>query len=278
MKKIQSDSVIPACIQRLLAAVSDMRQLSLSHIKLLEIQQKKTGQWVEDETSIFTKGGLTLLCAAWEAYIEDSAREATIFLIDNIRDPKDLPKNLRKAIAKEIKETSNDLSPWELAGNGWRAFIKSRFENLAMAGVNQLNTPKSNKIKDLYFKTLGIEDITKSWTWEMYNQKITTQWIDRLVSLRGSIAHGRNPDIVVGSYIIMFLTQLVIECAYRTHNHLVEHLAKLTEKNIWRTLFIDSNWERFEITKKEPPKPQHVIACLVEGTEHYAELVPDIPD
>jgi hypothetical protein len=70
---------------------------------------------------VLNKSAIVLICAFWEAYIEDVVAEGLAAIVTNAPDPGSLPEKLRKIVAKSIKTDVNELSPWALAGDGWKA-------------------------------------------------------------------------------------------------------------------------------------------------------------
>src|SRR5450759_106828 len=75
---------------------------------------------------VLNKSAIVLLCAIWEAYCEDVADEALRHLLAHLRDHNDLPEGRRRRIAKEQKEDKHELSPWKVAGTGWKAHLRTR--------------------------------------------------------------------------------------------------------------------------------------------------------
>lgn len=182
---------VPTHVGQFLKASSELKLLQSAHLEWLS--KTTTTDTFPDSESIFIRAGITLLCSAWEAYVEDLARNGITFLIQNCKDPKDLPASVRKSIAKEIKQDKNELSPWMLAGDEWRNIVLKRFENAIAREANALNSPKAHKVKSVFTEMLGIDDITSCWHWEMFDVSSVCDLIDHLVEIRGSIAHGRNP-------------------------------------------------------------------------------------
>jgi hypothetical protein len=263
---------LPPPIQNLLNALEEMDALNRAHVASIEKLDGDNG-WRKDCDSIFTKSGITLLCSAWEAYIEDTARDAARFMVDNISDPEDLPLEIRKTVAKAVKGEVNELAVWKISSEGWRSYIIDKFEELAMSRVNRLNSPKSQNIKSIFFTAIGVNDITKAWCWEGFDSQWSSSWIDILVTTRGAIAHGKKASITVGSYTMTFFKQLVFECAHRVNNRVAEHLESVTNKRIWGDFHVKQNWERFS-TLTELPHVDSIMMYERDGDIFYVEYVP----
>ena len=79
---------------------------------------------------VLNKSAIVLICAFWEAYIEDLADEALDAMVNGVADFNKLPLDLRKRLAKAVKTNPNDLSPWDLAGNGWQTALRNNLAAL----------------------------------------------------------------------------------------------------------------------------------------------------
>ncbi len=158
--------------------------------RLLEIHKDVAGdargrKW---GVEVLNKSGIILVCAFWEAYIEDVATEGLDALI-NIPDPSKLPLDLKKQIAKGIKSSPNDLSPWDLAGTNWKNSLSSNLASAKQKLIGNWNTPKSHNVRDLFATGLGIPDVTASWTRKWLSADSAKKKLDKFVVLRGEIAH-----------------------------------------------------------------------------------------
>lgn len=159
--------------------------------RLLEIHSDLAGDTPgrKHGVAVLNKSGVVLTCAVWEAYCEDLAAEAVKHLADNAASPDDLPKQLRKNLATELKAQRNELAVWALADDGWRAYLKTRLEDITEARNRKLNTPKSVNIRQLFVDAAGIADVTRCWRWRHMSAQSASKKLDSFVALRGSIAH-----------------------------------------------------------------------------------------
>jgi hypothetical protein len=94
---------------------------------------------------VLNKSAIVLLTAFWEAYCEDVAGEALEYIVRHTKDAGGLPQDLRKAVAKELKEEPHELAVWRLADTGWRTELASRLTALKEKRDRQLNTPKTQQ-------------------------------------------------------------------------------------------------------------------------------------
>lgn len=137
-----------------------------------------------------TRSGVVMLCAAWERYQEAVLVEGVTYLAKEIRDPNNLPLNVKKHLSKIAKNSQHELKPMELAGEGWRSIYVAQ----TIDETSSLNTPKSEKLKVLYERLAGVPDVSTYWS-------VGAQPIDDFVTVRGDIAHNgrKSPYIVAGT-------------------------------------------------------------------------------
>ncbi len=100
-----------------------------------------------------------------------------------------MPKELKKRIAKELKEDKNEIAVWTLADPGWRAVLTHRLSSLAEERNRKLNTPKAENIIDLFSVSSGLLDVTDRWCWRGMSVAQAKAKLNRYVRLRGAIAH-----------------------------------------------------------------------------------------
>lgn len=124
-----------------------------------------------------TRSGVLLLAGAWEVYIEEVLFEAAGFMcIDN---PASLPKEIKQEISKYVRKHNDETKEFTLAGNGWKQVY---LQEIVLPQTENLNTPKSHIINDLFKRLLGIEDISQHWPNRVF--------IDEFMTYRGALAHG----------------------------------------------------------------------------------------
>jgi len=137
---------------------------------------------------VLNKSGIVLMCAVWEAYVEDLAAEAIEHFVENGTAAK-LPVALREAVGKELKTDRDAASPWKLAGRGWKRELRSRLKGLQAQRNLSLNTPKAPQVDRFFETALGIPEVSDSWRWPGMNATRARAKLDEYVSLRGDIAH-----------------------------------------------------------------------------------------
>lgn len=133
-----------------------------------------------------TRGGVVMLCAAWELYLEHVLLEGLRFAIYSTGSPADLPTPVQKELSGFVKGHKHELKPLQLSGDGWRDVLGDRATNL----VGDLNTPKAGPVNQLFNRLLGIEQLSACWS-------IGADAVDEFVTARGDIAHrGRHSGYV----------------------------------------------------------------------------------
>jgi hypothetical protein len=138
---------------------------------------------------VLNRSGIVLVCAVWEAYSEDLAAEALRHLVENVASPTELPKRLRKQVATELKKDKNELSPWKLAGDDWKSYLKTRLAAFELERNRGLNTPTSRNIDQLFTDAIGLSEVSKSWYWAAMSADKARKKLDKYIVLRGDIAH-----------------------------------------------------------------------------------------
>jgi len=167
-----------------------------------------------------TRSGVVMLCAAWEHYCEALIRESAVYLCGQLNGPMELPKDVQKEISKAVKESSHELRPLHLSGDGW----KQVYQDHANALLNALHTPKSGKLNDHFRRLTGITKISSSWS-----QGENT--LDDFVSVRGDIAHqGRHANYVTIANLDSYRDQIRLY-AVETDNAISDYLKVATAKN-----------------------------------------------
>lgn len=159
--------------------------------RLLEIHNDLGGRQRgrRRKLEVFNKSAIVLITSFWEAYCEDRASEALYYIIHKAISADSLPKELRKEVAKELDKDNDETAMWKLAGEGWKGYLKERFDILKEKRNRKLNTPKHSYIDELFLTSIGLKNISKSWTWSRMTATKARSKLDKYVTLRGEIAH-----------------------------------------------------------------------------------------
>lgn len=183
---------------------------------------------------VLNKSAIVLITSFWEAYCEDIAAEGLNHLIEHAPGASALPEQLRKVIAKELKEHQHELRVWDLAGEGWRDVLRSRAEKLREARNRKLNTPKTQNIDELFLSALGIEEISLAWHWP---KKMTVararQKLDRFVTLRGEIAHRGQAGASVTKAQVVDYYEFIQKIGSKTGGRVNSQVKSITGTPLW---------------------------------------------
>lgn len=153
----------------------------------------------------FTRAALIFLCSSWEVYIEQVSNESGKIIAKKLNMPEELPKIVKKTISKKVKDSKNELSPFEFA-NDWREYYCSQIADY----TSRLNTPKKDKVMELFNKYLGISGE------KIISDVPSLGSINKIVSERGSIAHN--------IYVDEYLKKETVDKYYKIITQLVEEI------------------------------------------------------
>jgi hypothetical protein len=142
---------------------------------------------------VLNRAAVVMVCAAWEAYCEDIVSEAIRIITVDCQNSSLLPPVLRTFIGKKVKTAQNDQSPWDMAGDGWRAVVQVNAADAIKKLTGSWNTPKTAQVNELFKVSLGISEISKKWKWAKNPSTSTEGRLDDFVTLRGEIAHRLKP-------------------------------------------------------------------------------------
>lgn len=187
------------------------------------------------------KAAVVLITAFWEAYCEDIAAEGLQHLVDNITDFSDLPKKLRQDLARELKESKNELAVWDLAGDGWRDALTDRMVAYTASRNGRFNTPKPAQIDELFGKALGIERVSDTWKVKKPRRRATDlttpaearKQLTEFVELRGAIAHRGYADADITYLQVHDYFRLVERVVGKTGGSVNRHVKKVTGTPLW---------------------------------------------
>ena len=167
-----------------------------------------------------TRGGVLMLCAAWELYLEELAVECCRIFVDRLNSPDQLPLPVQKEISKVVRDSKHELKPLELAGDGWVTI----FQNHVGQSVSNLNTPKSNNLDPLFKRLLGVDEISSFWSEGKAE-------VNAFVSARGDIAHrGRDVGYVTINKLHEYRA-LIVKSVIDTDNSMADYIRDIMPEN-----------------------------------------------
>ncbi|MGQ4811024.1 HEPN domain-containing protein [Agrobacterium vitis] len=157
-----------------------------------------------------TRGGVLLLCAAWELYIEEVLIETVERCIERSPSPDNLPAPVQRTISDYVRSSKHNLKPLAMAGDGW----KTIYLEIAREWVVALNTPKKHNIDQGFHSIVGIADLSNCWT-------LGPAAINNFVEARGDVAHrGSDAGNIHMNVLRDTYKVQVTRCAIETDNAL----------------------------------------------------------
>jgi hypothetical protein len=211
------------------ANVQDIKNLLAFHA--LVGGQKKGRRY---QLEVLNKSAIVLITAYWEAYCEDIAAEALAHIVTHAKSAHVLPTELKKQLAKELKNAQHELEVWKIADGGWKTYLSERLETLRQKRNHDLNTPKSDQIDKLFLNALGIASMSRFWTWRKMNSSKAAQKLDAYVSLRGNIAHrGKDAETVRKDQVVDYFG-FIKRLAGKTGGTVNKHVRSITKKGLWK--------------------------------------------
>jgi hypothetical protein len=182
------------------------------------LSSRKPGR--KHNVEVINKSCVVLLCACWEAYVEDLAVAALEEMINVGGSHSIFPPKVLERVASTVQGPK----AWDLAGDGWRQVMKDNLQTVLAKTIQALNSPKTINVDDLFSKTIGLDGISKSWKWRGMRAESASAKLDALVRLRGDIAHR-----VAGAHSVTLnearaARELVFTLATLSNNAVAKHL------------------------------------------------------
>lgn len=168
-----------------------------------------------------TRGGIVLLCAAWERYTESVLEEGAAFLARK-HTRASLPANPKKLVEGFVNGRKSSFTMATLDANLEAAMVEAvRFKTVGPpGGAGGLNTPKHENLKRLFDSILCVPDIGTAWS-------AGTKPIDDFVRARGDVAHRGGQAKYVHFAVLTKAVKLVSTYVVETDNFLSDHLRTL---------------------------------------------------
>jgi hypothetical protein len=136
-------------------------------------------------TEVLNKSAVVLLLACWEAYLEDVAAHAFDSMLKHCTKPAQLPKEVIKRVGHSLREVKDERAIWRLAGDGWKTALSEYVDT----AIQKFHNPNSVSVDDLFLRILGMENMSQCWHWTGMSSTRAKTKLDRIVTIRGSIAH-----------------------------------------------------------------------------------------
>lgn len=187
--------------------LNDVHRLVLLHRRLSGIGPGKRG------LGHLTRGGLLLLCAAWERYVETVLLVGARAVARRLPSYTSLPAGPRQKVVDHARNNGNAWTVAQLASPDW---VEIYVDSMT-ARIDKLHTPKHYKLKPLFEDFLAVPDIGIAWT-------MGTAVIDDFVKLRGEVAHRGGQSQYVRFSQLENYEIVITRYVKETDNFLSDHL------------------------------------------------------
>lgn len=178
---------------------------------------------------VLNKSAIVLVVASWEAYVEDTASSALSFLIEHASSHDAIPKNVLERVGQKYQ----GVNSWKLAGDGWKKCLQDNYKEVLSSTTGKLNTPKPSQVDELFAKTIGLTNLSKHWKWSGRPNEKCISALERLIELRGSIAHRVKHHDKVWKKDVREAVDLVSRIAARTSNVTRDYVSKTVGEQPW---------------------------------------------
>ena len=199
---------------------------------------------------ILNKATYVLVASLWEAYCQDIVTEALDILVDHAPTWEQLPRQLARDIAKELRNNNMPLlAPWELAGDGWRAYIKDRQEAHSYQRNYDFSGPNSANVERLFSESLGLRDIRDSW--KQADSLTICSDLDSHLDRRNNIIHQIEAGPMVNKRDVKDFYFVVRRLVRHTDQVVDDMLTNSTGKSRW-TSYVKSGPVEMEDLDPDP--------------------------
>jgi hypothetical protein len=182
---------------------------------------------------VLNRSAVVLLSACWEAYIEDLALSAFDWMLANSTNSDSFPKRVRARAGRSIRDSKDELAIWALADLGWRAVLKKHRDETIKGAIASFNSPKAERIDDLYSNLIGLTKLSSSWRWRGSSADRSRDKLERLLTIRGDIAHRvRHTGFVTRPELDDFVA-FTDRLSILSHNAVVDHLVEVASAAPW---------------------------------------------
>ena len=206
--------------------IANIRSNAKQIRRILEIHTEVVGGGAgyKHDVEVLHKSAIVLLVATWEAYVEDLATNAFEALLASAKDHSVFPADVLTASSACLKKAQDNREVWKLAGNGWKQVLKDHKNDLFSQYIGKLNTPRPKQVDALFNTLLGVSNISSRWHWKGMSEVDACAKLDRLVTLRGSIAHRAESSQKVYKYMVEDYLTFILRVAVISNNRVLAFL------------------------------------------------------
>src|SRR6185369_6568073 len=161
---------------------------------------------------------------------------AFISLLNNGDDPEIFPSRVRLQISNKLIEVKDKREIWKIAGNGWKTQMEEHVRSL----LENFHSPRTAKVDTLFESTIGYKNISKQWTWGEETCESVADKLNRIISIRGKIAH----EIYSQENLSIEINYLYMKFIYRVAGITNDVLRNFIFEKTGKYIFEVSGWEK----------------------------------
>jgi hypothetical protein len=186
---------------------------------------------------VLNKSGIVLLVACWEAFIEDLASAAFDAMLMHATDHTIFPADVLAFASRDLKSAPDHREVWKLAGTGWKTVLQNHKAEVFKTYIGKLNTPKPKQIDSLFTTLIGISSLSSKWSWRGMSPDSAVEKLNRLVELRGSIAHRVAAAKSVHKSDVTAHVEFIYRLAVRSSNRTRAFVRARVKHRPWPTYY-----------------------------------------
>lgn len=221
----------PPHIQTFLDNRDEVKRLASIHYKVVGTGRGK----ISSDGLVLNKSAIVLLVACWESYIETIVSDAFDFMLANASEYQVFPTSVLVKSTKELRAAKDEREIWSLAGEGWKKVLTTYKDGVFKQQLDYFHVPRPENVDELFSKTIGLEKISKTWTWRGQNNGDTIRTLNELIDLRGSIAHKIKINETITKKDVLYYLNFVNNLTVATNNVTTKYIEKKVGIKPWDT-------------------------------------------
>ena len=206
-----------------------------AYFVLHQLAFKDANKAVRRLAYVVDKSIYILVASLWEAYCEDVVTESLNHIIAYAPSYHSLQQGLIEEIQKTIR--SGKDSPWDLAGEGWREYLKKRREGFERKRNKEFAGPKSESVEQFFSHVLGIDELCNSWK-TAAGAPLICEELDEHIDRRNTLVHRITPGRVLNKRDVKQFYKVVWRLVEYTDAVIDEMLVGTTGESRWKSRVI----------------------------------------
>ncbi len=209
---------------------ADIRDYFILH----QLAFKDASKRIRRLSHLLDKSTYVLIASLWEAYCEDVVTECIDQITEYASTYRALPQTIREDIQKSIR--SGKDSPWDLAGDGWREYVRNRNKGFERKRNREFTGPRSAAVEQLFLNAMGLEDLCNKWqtsTWPTICDEL-----DACLEQRNIIVHQFTPGLIMKKADVKNFCKIVMHLVACTDKIADEFLIQTTGESRWTSKMI----------------------------------------